>query len=71
MILRRKTLWGIKTFSLQCIFCKVPCSLQYVKIMPKLVLCWGEGEERAIERVTGPTELSQDPSLHHPFGGIL
>jgi hypothetical protein len=48
--LKRKTLRGIKTFSHQCVFCSVPCSLQYLKTEPKLVLCWGEGEERAIER---------------------
>ncbi len=28
---------------------------------------WGEGEGQAIEYVSGPPELSQDPSLHHPL----
>jgi hypothetical protein len=31
MFVKRKTLRGIKTSSLQCGFCKVPCSLQYLK----------------------------------------
>jgi hypothetical protein len=33
----------------------------------KISLVLGAGEGRAIERVPGPPELSQDPSLHHPF----
>ncbi len=38
MSLKRKTLWGIKTSSLQCGFCKVPCSFQYLKTVPKSVV---------------------------------
>ncbi len=68
--LKKKALWGIKT-SYQCIFCSVPCSLQNLKTEPMLVLCWGEEEGRAIERVPVPPELSQDPSLHHPSSGFL
>ncbi len=51
--LRRKTLRGIKTSSHQYIVCIVPYSLQYLKKNLKFVLCWGEGEGRAIERVPG------------------
>jgi hypothetical protein len=69
MFLKLKTLREIKTSSLESGFCKVPCSLQYLKAMPNLVFSWGEGEERAIECVSGPPELSQDLSLYHPFGG--
>jgi hypothetical protein len=36
--LKRKTIQEIKTSSIQYIFCKVLCSLQYLKIMPKLFL---------------------------------
>ncbi len=39
----------------------------------KVSLVPGEGEGKAIERVPGPpppSELSQDPSLHHPFSGF-
>jgi hypothetical protein len=59
---------GNKNLFLQCVFCVVPCSLQYLITMPKSVLRQGEGEGRAIERVPGHPELSHDPSLHHPFG---
>ncbi len=61
---------GNKNLFYQCIFCVVPCSLQYLITMPKSVLCWGDGEGRAIERVSGLPGLSQDPSVHHPFGGF-
>jgi hypothetical protein len=62
---------GNKNSSLQCIFCKVLCSLQYPKTMPKSVLCWGEGGEGAIEHIPGSPKWFQDTSLHHPFGGFL
>jgi hypothetical protein len=61
---------GNKTSSLHGIFGKVPCSLHDLKTMPKSVLCWREGDDRAIELVPGPPKLSQDPSLHHPSGGF-
>ncbi len=66
----RKTLRGIKTSSCLYVFCRVPCSLQYLKTKPKLVMCWGERLGRAIEHVPDPPELSQDPPLHHPFCGF-
>jgi hypothetical protein len=69
--LKGKTLRGIKTSSHQWVFYGVPCSLQYIKTEPKVVVCWGEGDGRAIERVSGPPELSQDTSLHHPSSGFL
>jgi hypothetical protein len=31
----------------------------------------GDGALDDIERVPGPPELSQDPSLHHSFSGFL
>ncbi len=66
----RKTLRGIKTSSHQCVFCKAPCCLYYLTQKPMSVWYRGGGERRAIEHVSGPPELSQDPSLHHPFGGF-
>ncbi len=69
--LERKTLWGIKTFCCQYDFCKVTCCLQYLKTKSKSVLCGGNWGQGAVERVPSPTELSQDPSLHHPSGGFL
>ncbi len=69
--LKRKTLRGIKTPRCRCIFCRVPCSLQYPKTKPKSVLYRGNWGWGAIERVPSPPELSQHPSLHHPLGGFL
>jgi hypothetical protein len=68
--LEKKTLREIKTSSLQYIICKVPYCLWYLKTMPKSFLHSGEGVGRAIKRVPGLPELSQDLSLHHPFSGF-
>ncbi len=38
---KRKTLRRIKTSSCQCVFCKVPCCLQYLKKKIKTSLCVG------------------------------
>jgi hypothetical protein len=61
---------GIKTSSLQYSFCKVPCSLQYLISMQKLVPCWEDEEGRAIKPVPGNPKISQYSSLFHPFGSL-
>ncbi len=68
--LKRKTLRGIKTTFLQNVFWRVTCCLQYLKTKPKSVVCWGKGEGKAIEHVSGPPKLTQDHSLHHSLGGF-
>ncbi len=65
-----KTLRGIKTSSCPYVIYRVPCGLQYLKTRPKSVLCWGKREGRARERIPGPPELSQVPSLHYPLSGF-
>jgi hypothetical protein len=57
--LRKENPPGKKISSCQYVFCGDPCSLQYLKAKLKLVLCWGEREERAIEHVPAPPELSK------------
>ncbi len=68
--LRTKTLWELRTFSLQYVFCRAPFCLQNLKTESQSILCWGD-EMKAVEHLFGSPELSYNLSLRYPLDDFL
>jgi hypothetical protein len=69
--LRNKNPPGNQNFFLSMLLLSDSLLPLYLKTNSKFVMRRGSRGAEAIEHVLGPPELSQDPSLHHPFDGFL